>query len=330
MDAPPEPAAATSATSATPASKPIAHVEFKAMLLLALMLTLVCGFVLYVMVARGVFESTQRLVLIADDSEGVIVGMDLTFAGFPVGRVQRIELAEDGKVRILVDIPRKDARWLRTSSVFTMERGMVGETRLRAFSGILSDPALPPNSERTVLRGDATAEFPQLLATTRELLTNLSNMTAANSSLNASLANVRTTTERLNGRYGLLGGLLGGDEQARKIVTMLDRTNSLLAKADERVFGKRGVMDETQAAIGQLNTILSETRTSLQKVDAILADAQVISANTKLISANAKLASADLGALRKEVDTSLRKVGQLVDEINRKWPFARDTEIKLP
>ena len=300
------------------------------MLLLALMLTLVCGFVLYVMVARGVFENTQRLVLIADDSEGVIVGMDLTFAGFPVGRVQRIELAEDGKVRILVDIPRKDARWLRTSSVFTMERGMVGETRLRAFSGILSDPALPPNSERTVLRGDATAEFPQLLATTRELLTNLSNMTAADSSLNTSLANVRTTTERLNGRYGVMGGLLGGDEQARKIIAMLDRTNELLTKADERVFGKRGVMDETQAAIGQLNTILSETRSSLQKVDAILADAQVISADAKMVSGNAKVASADLGALRKEVDTSLRKVTQLVDEINRKWPFARDTEIKLP
>jgi phospholipid/cholesterol/gamma-HCH transport system substrate-binding protein len=30
------------------------------------------------------------------------------------------------------------------------------------------------------------------------------------------------------------------------------------------------------------------------------------------------------------VDASLRKVEQLVNEINRKWPFARDPEIKLP
>lgn len=300
------------------------------MLLLALMLTLVCGFALYVMVARGVFENTQRLVLIADDSEGIIVGTDLTFAGFPIGRVRRIELAEDGKVRILVDMPSKDVRWLRSSSVFTMERGVVGDTRLRAYTGVLTDPPLPPDSERAVLRGDATAEFPQLVATARDLLTNLSNMTAADSSLNASLGNVRTTTERLNGRYGVLGGLLGSDDNARKIITTLDRTNALLAKADERVFGKQGVMDETQTAIRQLNAILSDTRASLQRVDAILADAQVISADTKAVSANAKLASADLGALRKEVDTSLRRVTQLVDEINRKWPFARDTEIKLP
>ncbi len=328
MDSPP-PETAAAAPAPAPA-KPVAHVELKAMFLLGLVFTLICAFVLYVLVARGVFENTQRLVLISDDSEGIIVGMDLTFAGFPIGRVQRTELADDGKVRILLDIPRKDARWLRTSSVFTMERSMVGETRIRAYSGILSDPPLPPNSERTVLRGDATAEFPQLLATARELLANLSTMTGTDSSLNASLGNLRTTTERLNGRYGVLGGLLGGDEQASKLITLLERTNTLLVKADQRVFGQHGVMDETQAAIGQLNTILRETRASLQRMDAILADAQVISADTKVVSANAKLASTDLGVLRKEVDASLRKVTQLVDEINRKWPFARDTEIKLP
>jgi len=30
------------------------------------------------------------------------------------------------------------------------------------------------------------------------------------------------------------------------------------------------------------------------------------------------------------VETSLRKVENLVTEINRKWPFARDPEMKLP
>ncbi|HSW07550.1 MAG TPA: mammalian cell entry protein, partial [Aquabacterium sp.] len=41
-------------------------------------------------------------------------------------------------------------------------------------------------------------------------------------------------------------------------------------------------------------------------------------------------ASTDLGALRAEVEASLRKVEQLVNEVNRRWPFARDTELKLP
>ena len=305
------------------ASPPMAYVERKAIVLLVMVTLLVCSFLLYVMVARGVFESTQQLVLISDDSEGVIVGMDLTFSGFPIGRVRRIELSPDGKARMVIDVPRKDAHWLRTSSIFTMERGMVGETRIRAFSGILTDPPLPENAERVVLRGDASAEIPRIVTSTRALLENLENMTGADSSINTSLGHLKTVTERLSGRYGVLTGVLGSEDKAKKIIDALDRTNALLAKADQRVFGANGLMDGSQAAVTQLTGVLTDVRASLKKVDAVLAEAQAV-------GANARVATNDLGALRTEVDVSLRKVSQLVDEINRKWPFARDTELKLP
>lgn len=313
------------AHSPTPPESPsaIAYVEGKAIVLLVLVSALICSFLLYVMYARGVFESTQQLVLVADDSEGVMVGMDMTFSGFPIGRVKRIELSPDGNARIVIDVPHKDAHWLRTSSIFTMERGMVGETRIRAFSGILTDPTLPENSERPVLRGDTNAEIPRLVASTRALLENLETMTGPESSINTSLAHLKTVTERMAGRYGMLTTVFGSEEQAKKIIDTLDRTNALLRKADQRVFGANGVMDGTQAAVAQLTGVLTDTRASLKKVDAVLAEAQAV-------GANARVASTDLGALRAEVELSLHKVTQLVDEINRKWPFARDTELKLP
>jgi phospholipid/cholesterol/gamma-HCH transport system substrate-binding protein len=299
------------------------HVEAKAAMLMILIGLLIAAFVLYVMYARGVFEATQRVVLVADDSEGVIPGMDMTFAGFPIGRVNQVELASDGKAQILVDVPKQDARWLRVSSVFTLERSVVGETRLKAFSGVLTDPPLPPGARRTVLRGDASAEIPRLLASARALLDNLDTMTRSDSHISSALANIDTLSGRLTGKYGVLGGALGGDEEARKLLQTLDRVNGILGKADQRVFGKNGVMDETQAAMAQLNGVLKDARTTLTKVDAVLAEAQAV-------GANARVASQDLGVLRGEVDASLRKVNRLVDEINRKWPFSRNTEIKLP
>eukprot|EP01035_Chromulina_nebulosa_P001935 gene1935-2612_t len=140
--------------------RPVAYLELKAAALLLFTLALIVGSGLYLLYARGAFEPTQTLVLTADDSEGVVVGMDMTFSGFPIGRVRRIELAESGNARILVDVPRKDAHWLRESSVFTLVRGLVGGTNIRAYSGILTDPALPDGAVRPVLRGDATAEIP--------------------------------------------------------------------------------------------------------------------------------------------------------------------------
>jgi phospholipid/cholesterol/gamma-HCH transport system substrate-binding protein len=328
MSSPRDPLAPPDATRAPPAQG--ANLEFKARLLLLFMLLLVSASALYVMYARGAFESTQRLVLMADDSEGVVVGMDLTFAGFPIGRVRRIELADDGKARILVDVAAKDARWLRTSSVFTLVRGIVGGPSIRAYTGLLNDPVLPDGAVRSVLQGDASAEIPKVISAAKDLIENLNSLTSSSGAVGAMLANLQTLTGRLNGPGGALTVLLGSEAESKKLALTLERTNSLLArldglaaKADTQVFGAKGVMPETRATIVQLNTMLGEARSSLKKVDAILVDAQAI-------SANAKDATNDLGALRGEVDASLRKVDGLVNEINRKWPFARDAELKLP
>jgi phospholipid/cholesterol/gamma-HCH transport system substrate-binding protein len=300
-----------------------AHVETKAMILLGLVAFLIVAFVLYVMYARGVFEPTQRLVLTTENSEGVIPGMDMTFAGFPIGRVRRVELAKDGKVQVLVDVSKSDAKWLRASSVFTLERSVVGETRLRAFTGVLDDAPLKNGDVRPILRGDVTAEIPGLVATARSLLNNLESMTAEGSSVAGSLENLQTLTGRLSGRYGLLSGALG-DEEAKKFVGTLQRLDGLLAKTDQRLYGKKGVVDDAQAAVVELQGVLQDARTTLKRVDAVLVEAQAV-------GANARVATEDLGLLRGEVDASLRKVNRLVDQVNRKWPFAgKNEEIKLP
>ena len=320
--------------------------ERRATALLLLLAALVLASVLYVLYARGAFEPTQRLVLMAEDSEGVVVGMDLTFSGFPIGRVRRTELAADGNVRILVDVPRKDAHWLRTSSVFTMTRGLVGGTAIRAYSGILTDPPLPDGAERPVLAGDASAEIPRLMSAARDLLANLGRLTADESALSTTLANLQRATgrldEQLGGKRGALGALLGDDApqvaatlaRTQQLLARLDglvqrtdgvvaRTDGVIARADGKLLGEQGLVDDAQATVRQLNQLLAEARTSLQKVDGLLQDAQAV-------AANARVASADLGALRAEVDASLRKVEQLVNDLERRWPFKRDPELKLP
>lgn len=323
----PPPAAANDAA-------PVPHAELKAALLLMLMVALLAGAVLYLMYARGAFEATQTLLLQADDSEGVVVGMDVTFAGFPIGRVRRIELSETGKARVVVDVPRKDAHWLRTSSIFTLERGLVGGAKLRAFSGIPTDPALPDGARRDLLVGDPAAEIPRLLASARELLQNVATLTAENSALASSLANLQGMTGKLNGPGGAMGLIAGDDRDARQLLQRASKLlqsadalalklDGLVATTDQRVFGKAGVMNDAQASVVQLNALLAEARNSLKKMDAVLVEAQAV-------GANARVATADLGTLRAEVESSLRRVEQLVNEINRKWPFKRDTEIKLP
>ncbi len=340
MDANPAPS-----PSLSPAPQPD-RLERRASALLLLLAVLVVGSITFVLYARGAFEPTQRLVLVADDSEGVQVGMDITFSGFPVGRVQRIELAADGTARILVDVPTRDARWLRTSSVFTLTKGLVGATAIKAYSGILTDPPLPDNAERKVLAGDASAEIPRIMSEVRGLVANLTALTAADSALAGTLGNVQRlsatldnklggTLDGLKGKRGALDLLLGAE--APKLVTTLERTNQLLlnldrlvkradgvvGRADDKLLGDQGLVSDSQAVVKQLNQWLGEARASLGRVDSVLKEAEGL-------ARNARVATADLGTLRAEVEASLRKVEHLVNEVNRLWPLKRDTEIKLP
>lgn len=280
------------ASSALPS---IPHAELKANGLLLVTLLLIFAFILYVMSARGVFEDNQRLLLLAENSEGIAVGTDLTFSGFPIGRVVRIELGDDGKAHIHIDVPLHDARWLRTSSVFTLERGVVGGAKLRAYSGILEDPPLEDGARRDVLIGDATSGIPELVATMHKLVGNLERLSSDDAPLNASLENVQRFTAALNGKTGALGALLGNEKNAAKLINTLEESRLLLTDA----------------------------RNSLQKLDAALVD-------VKAITGNVRDASGDLDHLRAEIDLNLRKISGLVDDLNRKWPFARDRELKLP
>jgi len=312
-------------------------VQRRAMALLVLLAALVLGSAAYVLYARGVFEASQRLVLLADDAEGVTVGMDMTFAGFPVGRVQRIELGADGLARLLVDVPRADAKWLRTSSVFTLERSLVGSTKLRAYSGVLSDPPLPDGAERSLLKGDALAELPALMDAVRTLLANLNRLSAPDAALARTLGSVATTTARLQGPHGVLGVLMGNEADAAQVLATLERTQTLLARLDgvaqrtdgllananTQVFGPQGLAADAQRLTRQLADAAAEARQSLKKVDALLVDAQAV-------AGNAREASTDLNLLRADVEASLRKLDGMVNDIQRKWPFAQDPEVKLP
>jgi len=323
--------------SSPPEPIPAAGLEWRARALLVLLAGLLLAATGYLMYARGVFEPTQTLVLVADDAEGISVGMDLTFSGFPIGRVRRIELASDGDARIVVDVARRDAHWLRETSVFTMERGLVGGTRLRAYTGMLEGPLLPDGAERQVLRGDALADLPRMVNVARELLEQLKAMTDADAPLNASLREVRDLLARANGADGVLGVLMGNPSDRARVTGTLDdtrrllqrlqataeRAEGLLQRADQRVFGAQGLADDVQAGVREARAVLVDLRGTLQRVDEVLVEAKGIAANTRA-------ATVELDALRAEVESTLRRVDGMIVDIQRRWPFARNPEVQLP
>lgn len=311
--------------------------HFKVGLFTAASLLLAGIFVVYLLHARGFFEKSFHLQLAAASADGVAPGVPVVFSGIEIGRVTTLGLNDDGGIIIHTEFLERNAKWLKENSTFTLDKPFVGGAKIRVDSPDLYAPALPDNSTMLLLTSDISKEIPALVERVKAILANVEHLTRKDGEINATLANVKTVTGRMTGEYGMLEGVLGSPEKARAVTDSLDKTRALItkldglalkmdgmaAKTDQWLFAQDGMAEQTKASLVQVRLMLDDAQASLKKADAVMA-------NAVEISADVKEGTQDIVKLRAEIDDAVRKANALVNEINKKWPFARDPEVKLP
>ena len=311
--------------------------HFKVGIFAAAALALGAAFLIYLLHARGFFENKFQLQLAAASADGVAPGVPLSFSGIVIGQVTTLGLNDEGGIIIRAEFPARNAKWLKTDSSFTLDKPIVGGAKIRVDSPNLSAPALSNNATVLLITSDISKEIPVLVERVKAILANVEHLTRQDGEINATLANVKTVTGRMTGEYGVLESVLGSPEKARVVIDSLEKTRALVtkldgivlkmdgmaAKTDQWLFAQNGVAEQTRESLVQIRLMLNDAQSSLKKADALMT-------NAVDISANVKDGTQDLAILRAEIDDAVRKANGLVNEINKKWPFARDTEVKLP
>jgi len=311
--------------------------HFKVGLFAAASLLLAGAFVVYLLHARGFFEDTFHLQLAAASADGVAAGVPVVFSGIEIGRVTTLGLNEEGGIIIHATFFERNAKWLRENSTFTLDKPIVGGAKIRVDSPDLDAPALPDNATVLLLTSDISKELPALVERVKAVLDNVEHLTRKDGEITATLANLQTVTGRMTGEYGMLESILGSPEKARAVTDSLDKTRALISrldslalkvdgmatKADEWLFAQDGVAVQMNESLAQIRLMLIDAQSSLKKADALMT-------NAVEISADVKEGTQDIAKLRAEIDDAVRKASTLVNEINKKWPFAREPEVKLP
>ena len=314
------------------------NLHLKVGLFVITVLVLALGFVVYVLHARGFFEQRMHLQVAAASAEGISPGMPITFSGMPIGQVTSVNLNEAGGILIKVEISQDGAKWLRTDSSFTLEKTLIGGAKIKVNSPDLTSPQLPDNSTVLLLVSDPTQEIPVLIERVKNILANVEHITRKDGELNSTLANAKTITTRMSGKYGVLEGVLGSEENARPVVASLKNLESLtarlnevsakvdamLVKTDRWLFAQDGLSEQSKQALAQVRAMLTDAQGSLKRLDELLK-------NAVDISANVKEGTQDLAKLRADIDDAVREANDLLNDINRMWPFGSDAaDMKLP
>jgi len=124
------------------------HLEKKVGLLVVLALVAVIAVVIFIGIEQDLFSKKYELHFTVKKATGFSEGMPVKLSGFRVGRVKRLQLAPDARVRVDLQINRKYQHWIRDNSWARLTKeGVIGESVVEVMVGRPQEPVLEDGAE---------------------------------------------------------------------------------------------------------------------------------------------------------------------------------------
>jgi len=299
-------------------------VEVKVGLFVVITSVLIIASVLYLAYSKGFFTREYIYTLSSKSGEDLTEGMPVLFSGYKIGRVETLELNDQGILLIKIRIPEQHSKWIRSDSTFSLYKPLIGSSRLIIATENLNSPALSPKTiPEIVMVNDINETIKKVqptLAKVDKVVTNIERITANLADPQGNVNKILSHSEKLTGNLAekdtLIEMATGTPESAQSVNESLKKIRDILVKTDDQVYGNDG-------ALPLVRKILKDIIVKLEKINTALD-------NVVKISADASDSTKDLKLLRTEIDTTVNSIGKLVNDIDKILPSKKEPEIKLP
>jgi phospholipid/cholesterol/gamma-HCH transport system substrate-binding protein len=280
------------------------NIQFKVGLFIIISSVMILSFVGYVAYKKGFFAKQHTYTLSSKSGENLTEGMPVVFSGFKIGRVDSLELNEDGLVIIKIKVPDQHIKWIRADSIFILEKPLIGSSRIYIATANLNSPQLPETVIPQIVEvndiNDAVKNIKPILEKIGSIADNIetliSNLADPDGDLTKILSNTRNFTRQADG--------------------ILKKVDAMAEKTDEQLYGSQGVLAHVQ-------TILKDLIVKLKKIDPVLDNIHKISADTADTTR-------DLKILRQDIDSMVDDINKVVNDIDKLIPLKKETQLKLP
>lgn len=279
-------------------------IQLKVGLFIVSTIVLILSFLGYVAYKKGFFSTEQTFSLSSKSGENLTEGMPVVFSGFKIGRVNSLELNSDGIVLIKIKIPDRHVKWIRSDSIFILEKPLLGAARINISTVNLNAAPL------------TNKIIPQVIEA-NDINETVKNVRPIVEKVNKIADNVERITANFSNPRGDLNRILNNVRDVTKQAgTILKKVDIIAAKTDEGIYGQDGLLPTVR-------TILVDLTFKLKKLDPAFD-------HVTKISANAADSTRDLKLLRQDLDEAVHAISGLIQDIDKLIPLKKEREIKLP
>lgn len=299
-------------------------VEYKVGLFVIVTSVLVIASILYLAYSKGFFTREYVYTLSSKSGEDLTEGMPVLLSGYKIGRVESLKLNDQGILLVRIRIPEQHAKWLRSNSIFSLYKPLIGSSRLIITTENLNSPPLSQKTvpeivmvndiNETIKKVQPTLEKIDKVVKNVERIT--ANLADPQGNVNKILSNAENITSNLAKKATLIEMAVGTPDSAKSVDDSLKKIRDILVKTEEQMYGNDG-------ALPLIRKILNDVIVKLGKINTALD-------NVVRISADASDSTKDLKVLRTEIDATVISIGNLVKDIDKLLPSKKEPEIKLP
>lgn len=320
------------------------NLEIKVGLFIFVSIIMIAFMVIGFLVTQDVFTRKVKVMFVAASGEGLSKSMPVMYSGFQIGRVQDIELRDDGNVELQAKIPERYKKWVKPDSTATIQaQGVIGANSIVLAGGDMSAAEIKDGQTYMLKREkgipDLLAKIEPMIEDLKNIFQNIDNVTTSISKKSPMLENFMEGAGALGNdmkqKKGSLGYLVRSDylkDQVQEIVAQIKVIEGNVQKITEKVDTR---VDDTKPVIQDLDKGIIAIKEGAEKIgklaknlDTTVNKIQPTLNNTNKISTDVAGATTNLADIRKQADEILSTTNRVLLNLEDKWPFDSKSEKK--
>lgn len=279
----------------------------------------------YVIQKKGMFEKKYHYTLSAKSGSDLIEGMPILYSGFEIGVVTTLTLTDEGKVEVIIEIPKHERRWVKEDSLFILNKPLIGSATIIVESKDLSSKALKESEHKMLVTKDGINELIEkvqpVLDDIQGITSNINYLTSKKSDISRTLTHVEVIT-----------GKIAQTRAVNQLDIILADISFIVKELSESLTNKdKGLLSQVSLMLRHADEgILGKDDSSLSRINALLDDiAQKLKALDSTVS-SINSASGDIKGLTGDVKFTMKKTDELLNGLNGIVGKSPSGEVSLP
>ncbi|MBI5641894.1 MAG: MCE family protein [Deltaproteobacteria bacterium] len=297
------------------------NLELKTGIMVAVAVLGIVAVFIMIGLEKDLFTTKYRLHFTSESGSGFVEGMPVKLSGFKVGRVKKIELTEDAKVRTVTELNKKYEKWIRHGSVARLSKeGLIGDPYVEITVG--------DGTKRTFADGDSipfekAGGMEELITEMKPILTEVKDIihyvNSPDGDIKVMLGNLKDLTSEVKETRKTLDQTLRDASAAvknadRLVINLNDKSSSAIENVNRAFLRLEPIMVKIENITDKAGAAAEKFPATVEKIDRIADNVKILTDG--LVGETPRIREILINA-----DETLRESKTMIKGVKESWPL---------